>query len=151
MYFFFVAETDYRSASAVKLTFDSTTRSANFSVDILQDTVTDEPMEFFEVFLTGVTLLDGISGTQPSLSTQEHGHILFSPGQARVNIRNCKSTSPIQYVLLILNFGIPKKHFMSLACSETCTFGTSHFVLCREVVLFLILFCTKCIFLDCPL
>ena len=117
--YFFAAETDYRSASAVPLTFDSTTRSANFSVDILQDTLTDEPTEFFEVFLTSVTLLDGISGAQPSLSTQERGRILFSPGQAQVNIRNCKSTSPIHYVLLILNFDIPTKHFMSLAYSET--------------------------------
>ena len=92
----FLAGVDYGSVEAAVLFFDSATRSAEFSVNILPDSLT-ELTEFFEGILTGVVVLDG-SFLQVSLSAQERDRVRFSPQRALVNILDGDSKSIMFWV-----------------------------------------------------
>lgn len=68
----------------MQLAFDATTRSADFRVNILQDTLIELP-ESFNVYITNVSVFD-INLAQLNLSAQERDRILFSPDRAILTI-----------------------------------------------------------------
>ena len=84
----FAAGLDYRCLPGIELTFSSSSTTVLFSVDIMDDGLT-ELSEFFEAFV-GLSM----GGNCLSLETQESNRIKFARNQTQIVILYSDSESP---------------------------------------------------------